>query len=373
MASYPDSIYTPRTKANRSGVSYDSLKQTVVFAEDFQKPDAEIVAIETELGANPKGIWASVAENLAELWSAISGFVTSFIELSDAPASYADQAGKVVKVNAEETGLEFGVAGGGEKCTGAEINTGTDDAKFATPKAIADSNIAFLGDIPTVPVKATGAEINTGADDAKFATPKAIADSNIAFLSDIPSVVNPAWIPVSNGTFDVAGNTDVITEAFSIANLLGDTHEIYKLTVILTRYDVSLNLGAGLRFNSDAGAGQYQYKIIGAVGRSTTIAALEATATYIPLGAGAQLYDIGDCVLIEIIIKATKLIASSRRSIKASASNSDFTGTIGQGSSLATGFWLNTADNLTSIQFIVKHSTQNGTTKGKYWLERIGV
>ena len=46
------------------------------------------------------------------------------------------------------------------------------------------SDVAGLG---TPPVKATGAEINTGTDDAKFATPKAIADSNIAMLSDIPA------------------------------------------------------------------------------------------------------------------------------------------------------------------------------------------
>jgi hypothetical protein len=34
----------------------------------------------------------------------------------------------------------------------------------------------------TVPVKATGAEINTGTDDAKFATSKAIADSHLGVL-----------------------------------------------------------------------------------------------------------------------------------------------------------------------------------------------
>ena len=138
------------------------------------------------------------------------------------------------------------------KATGAEINTGTDDVKFATAKAIADSDIlrtgksaqisaltdkatpvdadvtiiedsaatnakkkltwanikatlktyfdtlyqAVLvsgtniktinstsllgsGDIAiTVPVKATGAEVDTGTDDAKFVTAKALVDSS---------------------------------------------------------------------------------------------------------------------------------------------------------------------------------------------------
>lgn len=65
------------------------------------------------------------------------------------------------------------------KSTGAEINTGTEDAKIVTPKAIADSGIAKA--------KASGVEIGTGTDDAKFATAKAIADSNLGFLTKSPS------------------------------------------------------------------------------------------------------------------------------------------------------------------------------------------
>jgi len=47
MANYPNTIYSPRTKANRSGVVYDSTKETVLFAEDIQYLDAEVVALET--------------------------------------------------------------------------------------------------------------------------------------------------------------------------------------------------------------------------------------------------------------------------------------------------------------------------------------
>ena len=49
MTDYPNSIYAPRTKANRSGVVYDSTKQTVIFKEDIAKLDDEVVAIETDL------------------------------------------------------------------------------------------------------------------------------------------------------------------------------------------------------------------------------------------------------------------------------------------------------------------------------------
>jgi len=67
MASYPNSIYSPRTKENKSGVVYDEDKTSVAFAEDMNKSDAEVVAIETELGTLPKGVFSDVKTQLAEL------------------------------------------------------------------------------------------------------------------------------------------------------------------------------------------------------------------------------------------------------------------------------------------------------------------
>jgi hypothetical protein len=152
-----------------------------------------------------------------------------------------DDAGQVVDGGA--------IPAGSVVATGAEINTGTDDVKFASAKAIADSALVFRsgsttddhiaswngndadsiqdggvlgtaahaatgdfdaagaaaarmakvpeatenhlaifdaagqvkdgGATPAIPVKATGAEVNTGTDDAKFVTAKAVADSKI--------------------------------------------------------------------------------------------------------------------------------------------------------------------------------------------------
>lgn len=89
------------------------------------------------------------------------------------------------------------------KATGAEINTGTDDAKFATPKAIADSNIAFLSDIPTVPSKATGTDVDTGTDDTKYLTVKAINDSH-----NVPMVA-----PGTSGNVLTSDGTDWVSSA----------------------------------------------------------------------------------------------------------------------------------------------------------------
>lgn len=43
---------------------------------------------------------------------------------------------------------------------------------------------------PTIPTKATGAEIDTGTDDAKFATAKAIADSKLSYIDGTETLTN---------------------------------------------------------------------------------------------------------------------------------------------------------------------------------------
>ena len=52
MADYPDSYFSPREKANKSGVTYDPNKKTIIFKEDFDAIEQEILAIEQELGLN---------------------------------------------------------------------------------------------------------------------------------------------------------------------------------------------------------------------------------------------------------------------------------------------------------------------------------
>lgn len=67
MADFPGAVYTPRTKENRTGVTYDASKSKVLFAEDVTKLDDEVVAVETELGVNPRGSYADVAARLAAI------------------------------------------------------------------------------------------------------------------------------------------------------------------------------------------------------------------------------------------------------------------------------------------------------------------
>jgi hypothetical protein len=52
MSNFPASVYSPRIKSNKVGVTYDSTKATVGYAEDVSLLDAEVVAIENLFGKN---------------------------------------------------------------------------------------------------------------------------------------------------------------------------------------------------------------------------------------------------------------------------------------------------------------------------------
>jgi len=81
MAQYPNQIYTPREKENRSGVVYNPNKKSVIFAEDIKALDEEVVAIETELGTNPKGAFASVKEFLQYLLSKVKDYLSDLLDV----------------------------------------------------------------------------------------------------------------------------------------------------------------------------------------------------------------------------------------------------------------------------------------------------
>ena len=69
--------------------------------------------------------------------------------------------------------------------------------------------------IASVPVKATGAEIDTGTDDAKFATPKAIADAAITHNEKTQTLINkrinPRLVTATSYTTDTGTSLDIST------------------------------------------------------------------------------------------------------------------------------------------------------------------
>ena len=65
MADFPGGVYSPRTKENKPGVAYEPAKTTIGFAEDINKLDDEVVAIETFL--SPKKLTLRPEVNIDEV------------------------------------------------------------------------------------------------------------------------------------------------------------------------------------------------------------------------------------------------------------------------------------------------------------------
>jgi len=82
MSDYPSSIYNPRTKENKPGVVYTPAKTTVGYAEDISLLDSEVVALENELGLDPKGSSNSIAERIKGIRS-LSNAIADLITIND--------------------------------------------------------------------------------------------------------------------------------------------------------------------------------------------------------------------------------------------------------------------------------------------------
>jgi len=81
MATYPGGIYSPRAKENKSGVVYDANKKTIGYVEDVTKLDDEIVAVETELGTDPKGVDADVKTRLDRIDGELDGMTLQTVRV----------------------------------------------------------------------------------------------------------------------------------------------------------------------------------------------------------------------------------------------------------------------------------------------------
>jgi len=132
MAKYPGEIYVPRERENRNGVVYDPLKKTVWFKEDADDIENEIIALETELGTNPKGAKTDVKTRLDDVDTAIGEKTTLAAVKAD-----ADVADAIAKKHSQNTDTALGsgavAADHGEAATDQIVNVcyGTGDPPAA--------------------------------------------------------------------------------------------------------------------------------------------------------------------------------------------------------------------------------------------------
>jgi hypothetical protein len=219
---YPSTIFAPTNPTENS-----FLDDAGVFLdEQISNLNNEVSAIETKLGVNGSLVATTIDYLLKNSLSINPGHKHTTASINfGADENFVTAAQLVVigGISGTNTGDEV-------EATGAEVNTGTEQDKYVSPKALADSDYAKTSDIPSVPVKATGAEVTTGADDTKFATPKALADAGvnkplqskvITLTRDLTTATGDVaytgagFTPTSLKAFGVVDGTAFVSEGFS--------------------------------------------------------------------------------------------------------------------------------------------------------------
>lgn len=163
------------------------------------------------------------------------GGASTFVDLTDGPGEFTGQAGKFVKVNAGATQLEYAaLAGGGDLLstnnlsdvanaatarTNLGIATTANQTDSANKRFVTDAQLTVIGNTSgtntgdqTLPVKATGAEVDTGTDDAKFVTAKAMEDSSYIKAAYADAKVADA---INDGTTTIAPSQNAVFDALA--------------------------------------------------------------------------------------------------------------------------------------------------------------
>lgn len=166
--------------------------------------------------------------------------------------------GNISAMSATEARTELNVADGAtanSKATGAELDTGTDDVKFATAKALKDSH-----NVPSVAPGTSGNVLTSNGTD---------------WTSSAPS--GGSWTTISSGTLGSASAT--LMDVSSIST----SYDVFRITITWLNIAGS-SRDIWLRFNNDSG-GNYATESVN-FASGTVSASRESGQTKIRLNIG---------------------------------------------------------------------------------------
>ena len=206
------------------------------------------------------------------------GGATTFLQLTDTPANYTSQAGKTVKVNSTEDGLEYTALGSGPPGPPGPPGSDGDDGADGTPGGSgspgSDGNAATVSAGPTTTVSAgTPASVtNTGSSSAAvfaFSIPQGAdgADSTVAGPPGPPGPPGPG----SSGAPNIGVAVNVRSSNYasfsnnSWANVLQCGLNKDSGTDILVRANINFLYGVLNDTDEDGGMNAY-FKIMRKIG-----------------------------------------------------------------------------------------------------------
>ena len=189
---------------------------TDVLATHINDLQTAIVALQTKVGVDNSIVETTIEykvaakENSSNKVTSISGSSTD-TQYPSAKLVYDQLATKLATSAFTDTSVT------GKLLTGYSSGAGTVAATDTILQAIQklNGNISAI----TIPVKATGAELNTGTDDVKFATAKALADSKYITYDGVETLTNKRNQPRVYSTTTLTTLTPEV-----------DTYNVFALT-----------------------------------------------------------------------------------------------------------------------------------------------
>jgi len=177
MADYPNTITDPRVVANKPGTEYDAAKTTRLFAEDHNGLADEIVAIETELGTNPKGTATTVKERIENIETKTNplSFLQNTKKESGLIFSFLTSCKLLLKLsNPTDAGTEPDDSGNGH------------DASYPDAANWSASNLSTVGEVTELTFDLYSKYL-TVPDHADFSFGNGVADSafSIGFFINV--------------------------------------------------------------------------------------------------------------------------------------------------------------------------------------------
>jgi len=170
---------------------------------------AMVRSLGTDVGVDHIDCSVCTVREVPYIWDCTPGSATTFLELSDTPATYAGSAGYVVSVNPGETGLIFtpGAAGGNAFSTVAVPSQPSITAVGSdTLTLVPGSNVSITTDalLKTVTINASA-----GSDYVPVSPGTVLAFSSQYFVTSSGTVI----LPVGSGSGRPAGTSVIVTKA----------------------------------------------------------------------------------------------------------------------------------------------------------------